>query len=63
MSDGTVVVVRSGKTTRKALVHTVDELRKSKSPIIGIVFNEVKIRQGGYYSADHQRYLNGYYTS
>jgi len=63
MSDGTVVVVRSGKTTRKALVHTVEELRKSKSPIIGIVFNEVKIRTGGYYSADHQRYLNGYYTS
>lgn len=47
MADCTVVVIRAGKTTRKPLVRAVDELRKAKSDIVGVIFNEVKLgRQG-----------------
>ena len=45
--DSTVFVVRAGKTTRRPLVRAVEEIRKSKADIIGVVFNEVRIgRQG-----------------
>jgi capsular exopolysaccharide synthesis family protein len=45
--DSTVFVVRAGKTTRRPLVRAIEEIRKSKADIIGVVFNEVKIdRQG-----------------
>ena len=36
-----------GKTTRRSLLRAVEEVRKSKADIIGVVFNEVRIgRQG-----------------
>ena len=45
--DSTVFVVQAGKTTRRALAKAVDEVRKAKAEIIGVVFNEVKMgRQG-----------------
>ena len=45
--DSTVFVVQAGKTTRRPLVRAIEEIRKSKADIIGVVFNEVKIgRQG-----------------
>jgi succinoglycan biosynthesis transport protein ExoP len=45
--DSTVFVVRAGKTTRRPLARAVEEVRKAKADIIGIVFNEVRIgRQG-----------------
>ena len=45
--DTTVFVVRAGETTRRPLVRAVEEIRKSKADIVGVVFNEVKIgRQG-----------------
>jgi capsular exopolysaccharide synthesis family protein len=47
LADSTVFVVRSGKTTRRSLLRAVEEVRKSKADIIGVVFNEVRIgRQG-----------------
>jgi polysaccharide biosynthesis transport protein len=47
LADSTVFVVRAGKTTRRPLVRAVEEIRKSKADIIGVVFNEVRIgRQG-----------------
>jgi capsular exopolysaccharide synthesis family protein len=45
--DSTVFVVRAGKTTRRPLVRAVEEIRKSKADIIGVVFNEVKIGHQG----------------
>jgi capsular exopolysaccharide synthesis family protein len=45
--DCTVFIVQAGKTTRRALSKAVDEVRKAKAEIIGVVFNEVKLgRQG-----------------
>jgi succinoglycan biosynthesis transport protein ExoP len=47
LADSTVFVVRAGKTTRRPLVRAVEEIRKSKADIIGVVFNEVRLgRQG-----------------
>jgi capsular exopolysaccharide synthesis family protein len=47
LADSTVFVVRAGKTTRQSLQRAVEEVRKSKADIIGVVFNEVRIgRQG-----------------
>ena len=45
--DSTVFVVRAGKTTRRPLVRAIEEIRKSKADIIGVVFNEVKIGHQG----------------
>jgi succinoglycan biosynthesis transport protein ExoP len=45
--DSTVFVVRAGKTARRPLSRAIEEVRRSKADIIGVVFNEVKIgRQG-----------------
>ena len=41
--DSTVFVVRTGKTTRRSLRRAVEEVRKSKADIIGVVFNEVRM--------------------
>jgi polysaccharide biosynthesis transport protein len=47
LADSTVFVVRAGKTTRRPLVRAVEEIRKSKADIIGVVFNEVRIGRRG----------------
>jgi polysaccharide biosynthesis transport protein len=50
LADSTVFVVRAGKTARRPLARAVEEVRKSKADIIGVVFNEVRMgRQGGAY--------------
>ncbi len=47
LTDSTVFVVRAGKTTRRPLARAVEEVRKAKADILGVVFNEVRIgRQG-----------------
>lgn len=61
--DAMVMVIRVGKTTRKSLYNAVKTLAKSKSEILGLVYNEMKIKGRGYYSADHHGYLNTYYES
>jgi succinoglycan biosynthesis transport protein ExoP len=45
--DSTVFIVRAGKTTRRPLVKAIEEVRKSKADIVGVVFNEVKIGRRG----------------
>jgi Mrp family chromosome partitioning ATPase len=52
-----------GKTTRKALVSAVRALAKGKTEILGLVYNEMKIKGRGPYSPDHHGYLNTYYES
>lgn len=41
--DSTVFVVRAGKTTRRSLQRAVEEVRKSKADVMGVVFNEVRM--------------------
>ena len=48
LADSTVIVVRAGKTTRRPLLRAIEEVRKSKADIIGVVFNEVRIGRQGF---------------
>lgn len=47
MADGTLLVVKTGKATRKPLLKTMEELRKAKATVIGAIFNDAKPRKGG----------------
>jgi succinoglycan biosynthesis transport protein ExoP len=54
--DGTVMVVRSGKTRRKPFVSAVEELRRARANIIGVVFNGADLRSEGSQYAHYYRY-------
>jgi succinoglycan biosynthesis transport protein ExoP len=47
MADCTVLVIKTGKATRKPLLKTIEELRKAKAAIIGVIFNDSKARKSG----------------
>ena len=49
--DGTVIVVQSGKTARKLFVNAVEELRRARAKIIGVMFNQAQIISGDYFSS------------
>jgi len=66
LADSTVFVVRAGKTTRRPLARAVEEVRKAKADIIGVVFNEVRIGRQGigtpfyhYYQYEYESADNG----
>ncbi len=61
--DSTVFVVRAGKTTRRPLVRAVEEVRKSKADIIGVVFNEVRIGRRGIGTPFYHYYQYEYESS
>lgn len=58
--DGSVLVVRSGDTSRKAVENSVQMLRRTESPLLGIVLNRVDVtsRSSAYY---HRYYHSSYY--
>ena len=63
IADSIVLVVQAGKTTRKPFRHAVDELRRAKADILGVIFNEAKARKKGYYSSYYIYYRHSYYGS
>jgi len=56
MCDAVVMVLKEGKTSKRALMKSVGELRRVKSNLVGIVFNEVKVTRKGYYSPYYHNY-------
>lgn len=54
--DSTVVIIEAGETTRKPFLRGVEELKRAKVKIIGVMFNEVKARGEGYYSPYYHYY-------
>ena len=59
--DSVVLVIHAGKTTNKAFLKSVEELNRTKSKIIGVVLNEVKIDKGDrYYYKSHRGKYIGY---
>jgi capsular exopolysaccharide synthesis family protein len=62
-SDSLILIVRSGKTTKKALAKAVEEIRKASTQIIGIIYNEVKAKSNGtqYYAPSYQSFMDEYY--
>jgi capsular exopolysaccharide synthesis family protein len=47
--DGTILVVRTGSTTREAVRRAVTQLRNVHSHVLGAVLNDIDIRSGSYY--------------
>lgn len=59
LCDGAIVVVHSGKTTKKMLRHTLQLLERSGCPLLGVVLNRMGDTKGKYY----HHYYYGYYGS
>ena len=59
--DSTVFIIQAGKTTRKPFLQAVEELKKAKGKIIGVLFNEAKARGEGYYSPYYRYSRYRYY--
>jgi len=61
LGDSTVFIIEAGKTTRKPFLQAVEELRRAKAKVIGVVFNEVKAKGEGYYSPYYHHYRSRYH--
>ena len=57
---GSVLVVRSGETPRKVVLNSVQQLKRTDTPLLGVVLNraEVDSKSNLYY---HRYYKSGYY--
>ncbi|SMC44078.1 capsular exopolysaccharide family [Desulfocicer vacuolatum DSM 3385] len=60
-TDGTVLVLQSGKTNKKIVKEVVDRFRMAKLPILGVLLNRVDVKKGGYYYKYYQKYYASYY--
>lgn len=60
--DGSVLVIRSGQTTRKVAANSVRMLQRAGSPLLGVVLNRAEMK--GRSSVYYRRYYrsNGYYS-
>jgi len=50
MTDMTIIVLKTGKTTRKPLLRTIEELRKAKARIAGVIFNDAESKKKSFYT-------------
>ncbi|MBI3650481.1 MAG: polysaccharide biosynthesis tyrosine autokinase [Acidobacteria bacterium] len=60
MTDGVILVVQAGKTTRDVLRRTRQELTAVGAKIFGVVLNNVDYRKNGYDDYYHYRYYESY---
>lgn len=58
--DGVVLVVHAGETKKAAVKHTREMLDRARARTIGLVFNKVPQRSGGYYHY-YYYYYGGYH--
>ena len=58
--DGSVLVVRSEETPRKMVLNSVQQLKRTETPLLGVVLNRAKVdsKSNLYY---HRYYTSGYY--
>jgi capsular exopolysaccharide synthesis family protein len=61
LSDATVFVLQAGKTTIKPFLRAYEELKRAKSKIIGVLFNEAKLTREGYYSPSYRHHYKYHY--
>lgn len=54
--DGTVIIVKAGKSERKPFLNTIEELKRAKANIVGVLFNALKIGKGDFPYMDFYRY-------
>jgi polysaccharide biosynthesis transport protein len=58
--DVTILVVQSGKIARNAFLKAVEELRRARAKIIGVLFNQTQVENAGYFS-NYDRYYRSQY--
>jgi len=46
LADMTIIVLKTGKTTRKPLLRAIDQLRKAKARVAGVIFNDAESKKG-----------------
>lgn len=61
--DGTLLVVRSGETPRKLVKNSVEMLKRTDKPLLGMVLNRVDMnhKANSYYYSKYYRYGKYYY--
>jgi succinoglycan biosynthesis transport protein ExoP len=60
LSDCMVFIIKAGKTARMPFLRSVEELKRANAKIIGVLFNEVKLKEREYYSPYYHYYRQGY---
>jgi len=60
-ADTTILVINADRLTRKPFLNAVEELKRAKAKIIGVVFNGVKVRKGDYFYMNYYRYYRQEY--
>jgi capsular exopolysaccharide synthesis family protein len=56
MTDATMFVIKAGKTARKPFLNAIGELKRAKANILGVLFNELKMKKGELGFMDYYRY-------
>ena len=46
LTDATMFLIKAGQTARKPFLSAIGELRKANANILGILFNELKVKAG-----------------
>jgi len=65
--DGVLLVIKPGATRFASIKRTLEQLRRAKANIIGVVFNDLNLRNtryrySYYYRGYYDRYYNKYYS-
>lgn len=58
ISEGTIMVAQPEKTSSKDFAQAVEDIQKAKTHLLGVVFNDAKLRRKGYYSSYYRRYYH-----
>jgi tyrosine-protein kinase Etk/Wzc len=64
LADGVLIVARAGVTDTAALEHALEQLRRVRAPVLGVVLNDVDFATYGSYDrayryyTDHNQYLS-----
>ena len=61
LADSIVFIIQAGKTARRPFLQAMEELMRSNTNIIGVIFNEAKMEKKGYYSPYYHYYRHRYY--
>jgi len=62
LADSTVIIVKVAKTTNRAFCTAVEKLRQARAKIMGVLYNEMKVKSGDYYYMDYYRSYGSYET-
>ena len=56
LTDATMFLIKAGQTTRKPFLNAVGELRKANANILGVLFNQLRVKAGDLSFMDYYHY-------